>query len=105
MQNMMKMRDELNEHRYALARNVERETEHLLKRIALLESCNAALSGRLAEAQREITLMKRQSALVPQKKDAQTADGVAKLHVMGKQVQKAIGSATSDKWGKHATAV
>ncbi|OGT16731.1 MAG: hypothetical protein A2342_06080 [Gallionellales bacterium RIFOXYB12_FULL_54_9] len=48
------MAAELNEHRYNLERNVSRRTEHLVKRIDLLETCNAKLCGKLAEAQREI---------------------------------------------------
>lgn len=54
-QSLAEMAAELNEHRYNLERNVSRRTEHLVKRIDLLESCNAKLCGKLAAAQREIS--------------------------------------------------
>lgn len=56
------MEAELNEHRYYLERNVEQRTEHLMKRIAVLESCNAALCDRLALIRRESGVPKQASA-------------------------------------------
>ena len=52
MLEMKKMQAELAEHRYRLERNVEQRTEQLLKRISLLESCNATLCDKLAVAQK-----------------------------------------------------
>ena len=51
---MRKLKSELNEHRYYLERNVELRTTHLLRQIAMLESCNATLCARLEAAQRGI---------------------------------------------------
>jgi hypothetical protein len=45
---MTKLRAELHEYRYHFEQNVEKRTEHLLKRIAELESCNAQLCDQLA---------------------------------------------------------
>jgi len=45
---MNKLRAELHECRYHFERRVEFRTEHLLKRIAELESCNAELCDQLA---------------------------------------------------------
>lgn len=56
------MEAELNEHRYRLERNVARRTEQLVRSMTLLESCNAALCDKLASAQRELVVMKRQMA-------------------------------------------
>jgi hypothetical protein len=100
MLNMKKMKAELNEHRYYLERNVEQRTEHLLKHIAVLESCNAALCGKLALVQRDpATLQPAQP-----KKDTETNDRSLKLYVMNNQSQKLIGSNVQDKWGEQITA-
>jgi hypothetical protein len=45
---MAALRAELYEYRYNFEQNVEKRTEHLLKRIAELESCNAQLCDQLA---------------------------------------------------------
>jgi len=104
MLGMKKMKAELNEHRYFLERNVERETAHLLKRIALLESCNATLSGKLTLAHNEIAALKRQPAQILPRKGAEPNDRAVKLYVMNNQAQKPVGSAIQDKWGEHAAA-
>ncbi len=44
----MKMQEELTERRYCLERMVEQRTLELLKRMTLLESCNASLCDKLA---------------------------------------------------------
>ena len=56
------MKAELHEHRYYLEQKVEMRTEHLLKRIASLEACNATLCDKLATAQRELAALRRQAA-------------------------------------------
>jgi hypothetical protein len=48
---MNKLKEELHECRYHFERKVELRTEHLLKRIAELESLNAALCDQLARFQ------------------------------------------------------
>ena len=58
MHDMKKMKAELKEHRYHLERSVALKTEHLLKRIDLLESCNATLCCKLTLAQKEIYALK-----------------------------------------------
>ena len=98
MLGMKKMKDELNEHRYYMERNVERRTEHLLTRIAVLESCNAALCSKLALAQRE------SAALALPKNDTSPKDRAVKLYVMNNQKRKLIGSNSQDKWAEHAAA-
>lgn len=104
MLDMKKMKAELNEHRYCLERNVERETEHLLKRIALLESCNATLSGRLALAHKELAALKQQPAHILPKKDTEPNERTVKLYVMNNPVQKLAELNVQGKRHEHATA-
>lgn len=49
----------LNEPRNSLDRNVEEGTEHLLKLIASLEACNAALLNQLVQTQKELTALRQ----------------------------------------------
>lgn len=104
MLGMKKMKLELNEHRYFLERNVERETAHLSRHIAMLESCNATLSGKLALAQKEIAALKQQVPQISPRKGAEPNDRAVKLYVMNNQAQNPIGSAVQDKWCEHAAA-
>lgn len=104
MLDMKKMKTELNEHRYCLERNVERETAHLLKRIALLESCNATLSAKLALAHQELALLRQQSAHILPRKNTEPSDRSVKLYVMDNQAQKPIGSNVVDELDEHAAA-
>lgn len=104
MLDVKKMKAELHEHRYYLERNVERRTEHLLKRVAVLESCNATLCDKLALAQKEAAALKQQLAHPLPKKDAEPKDLGVKLYVMNNQAAKLIGSNVQDKWAGHATA-
>lgn len=55
---------ELNEHRYNIERKVEQRTEQLMRRLSLLESCNASLCGKLAQAKRDIAALHLQLAHV-----------------------------------------
>jgi hypothetical protein len=57
MPDIQKMTVELNEHRYYLEQNVARRTEHLLKRIALLEVCNGVLCDKLASSQKALAAL------------------------------------------------
>lgn len=57
---MKAMEAELNEHRYYLERKVEQRTEQLMRRLALLESCNASLCDKLALAHKELAALKQQ---------------------------------------------
>ena len=84
MRNMKKMTSELNEHRYYLERNVDRRTEHLVKRIAVLEACNATLCGKLALSQKELTALKH--TMPPE--IAEPNDGSVKLYVLNADVQE-----------------
>lgn len=59
---MKTMEAELNEHRYYLERKVEQRTEQLVTRITLLESCNATLCNKLAQARGEIAALHKQLA-------------------------------------------
>lgn len=61
---MKKMAAELNEHRYYLEQKVAQSTEHLQKRIALLESCNATLCGKLASSQQELAALQQDRCAV-----------------------------------------
>lgn len=88
MHDMKKMKAELKEHRYYLERNVEQRTEHLLKRIALLESCNATLGEKLALARKESGSQKL----------AEPNDRAVKLYLMDNV------SNVQDMWCEHATA-
>lgn len=59
---MKVMEAELNEHRYNLERKVEQRTEQLMRRISLLESCNATLCDKLANAMKGVAELKKQLA-------------------------------------------
>lgn len=101
MLNMKKMKAELNEHRYFLERNVEWRTEHLLKRIALLESCNATLSSKLAAAHKELAALKQPPPHILPRKNTEPGDRSVKLYVMNNQTQK---TGRVERWDEHATA-
>ena len=109
MRDMKEMKAELNEHRYYLERNVERRTEHLLKRTELLEHCNATLCDKLALAHKELAALKQQSAHTLPDYDAESNDRAVKLYVMSDQTPIPIGSnvpmrSNMHKWDKRATA-
>lgn len=104
MLGMTKMKTELNEHRHRLEQSVESRTEQLLKRIALLESCNATLSGRLALAHKELAAHKQQPPHILPKKDTEPDDRTAKLYIMNNQAQKPVLSNTQNKEEEHAVA-
>lgn len=55
-----RMEAELADHRYYLERNVEQRTRELMKRIEMLESCNASLCDRLSSARLECAALKQQ---------------------------------------------
>jgi len=58
---------ELHELRYSLEKKVEQRTAQLVKRINLLESCNIALSEKLAQANRDLaTLIKQLATAFPE---------------------------------------
>lgn len=108
MLGMKKMKAELNEHRHFLERSVERETASLSKRIALLESCNATLSGKLALAYQEIAMLERSAHDSPRphdlKKDIKLNGSIVKLRVMNNQAKTLVGANTQEKLGEQATA-
>lgn len=60
-----RMEAELADHRYYLERNVEQRTRELMKRIEMLESCNASLCDRLSSAMLECAALKQQLDVVP----------------------------------------
>src|SRR3989338_4291511 len=105
MRDRKEMKAELNELRYFLDRNVERRTEQLLKRITLLESCNATLCCKLTLAEKEIAALKQLPALTLPRKSAEQRYCAMKPYVMSNQAQKAAELIIiQGKWGKHATA-
>lgn len=105
MRDRKEMKAELNELRYFLDRNVERRTEQLLKRIALLESCNTTLCCKLTLAEKEIAALKQQPALTLPRKSAEQKDRAMKPYVINNQAQKAAELIIiQGKWGEHATA-
>lgn len=104
MLDMKKMKAELNEHRYCLERNVKQRTEPLLKRIALLESCNTTLCNKLALISKELAALKQQPVHALAKKDTERNDRTVKLCVMNDQTQKLLVSNAQDQWDEHATA-
>jgi PAS domain S-box-containing protein len=57
------MEAELNGHRHSLERYVELRTDELMRRVALLESCNASLGNKLAQARSDLGALKQQSVL------------------------------------------
>jgi len=81
LQTIRKLKFELNEHRYYLEQKVARRTDLLTRRIALLESCNATLCGKLA-------LYKRNLATL-QAVDNETGDSPAKLYILNPDAPRA----------------
>ena len=100
---MEKMETELKELRYYMEQNVEQRTESLLKRIAVLESCNAALCDKLALASRAPAALKQPAHTLPNI-NAGENDRSVKLYVMNSQVRKQIETNSQDIWVEHATA-
>ncbi|MDD5323522.1 MAG: hypothetical protein PHD43_23535 [Methylococcales bacterium] len=101
---MKAMEAELNEHRYYLERKVEQRTEQLMKRLALLESCNATLCDKLALAHKEIAALKQRSEHPLAKKDIRPNERAAKFCVTNSQTQKLPGLNMQYKCGGHAAA-
>lgn len=95
MLNMSEIKAELNEHRYYLEEKVETRTEHLMKRILFLESCNATLCEKLALAKKELAAFRSKPDLP--NKMAESA-GV-KLYLMNTPDVNATGG-----WAEHLTA-
>lgn len=104
MRDMEKMKIELNEHRYYLERNVERRTQHLVARIALLESCNATLCDKLALVYKVPSALKVQPAQSRPDGVALTNDRAAKLYVLNNQARMPAGMDAQGKWSERATA-
>lgn len=96
--NIRKMKAELNEHRYYLEQKVEHRTEHLLKRIVFLESCNTALCNKLAAAQKELAIQKLQPASTVPKPAADAKDRAMKLYVMSNQGQGPNDANMQNEW-------
>ncbi len=64
-QKIRRMKNELFELRYFLEKNVKIRTEPLLKRIAMLESCNVTLGEKLVSSQQENSVLRfRQKNLI-----------------------------------------
>lgn len=100
---MRLMRAELNEHRYNLERNVQLRTTHLLKRITLLESCNATLCDRLALAQKELSELKIQLARArPLDNDTHKLRSL-KWRDMDSRNHKLLAAAVPREWSRRAT--
>lgn len=57
VQQIRKLRSEVNELRHYLERNVARRTEHLTRRIELLEQCNTTLCKKLSQANKSLAAM------------------------------------------------
>lgn len=81
LQEIRKLKSELNEHRYYLENKVAHRTDILTRRIALLESCNATLCGKLAS-------YKRNSATL-QAADNEAGDSSAKLYTLNPDMPRA----------------
>lgn len=90
---MAKMKAELIQHRYYFERIVEQRTERLLKRITVLESCNATLCDKLDMAYQEIAKLRQQSA----DNDALTIGQTAKPPFMNNLQQKQLGATITIK--------
>ena len=98
------MEAELHEYRYHCERKVKQRTAQLVKRISLLESCNATLCDKLALANKELVALKQSSAHSLPKNDTKPKDRTAKLFVMSNPALKLIGSNAQGNQGEHATA-
>lgn len=80
---MKMMEAELNEHRYYLERKVEQRTEQLVRRITLLESCNATLCDKLALAHKKFAALRRQPArILLIFKNTKPNDRAVRLYIM-----------------------
>ena len=101
---MKAMEAELNEHRYYLERKVEQRTEQLMRRLALLESCNASLCDKLALAYKELAALKQQPPHTMARKDTRPNDRAVKIYVANSQTRRLPGLNVQDKLSVHATA-
>jgi hypothetical protein len=86
MREMDKMRSELHEHRYYIEKNVALRTEHLIKRIDVLEACNAALCGKLALSQKKLAALQHIQTL----KINEPNDSGAKLHIVNTRFRSVL---------------
>lgn len=105
MLDMKRVRDELKEHRYFLERSVERRTDHLSRRIALLESCNATLCDKLSTAYKEIVALKKKSTSDQPDKEAVKDDGNVKLYLVNNQALKQYEASVQKKSSEHVTSI
>lgn len=87
------MEAELDDHRHFLEQHVEMRTRQLIKRMKLLESCNATLSGKLMLAQTELATLK-QPATAPVE---QTSNGAEYPDGIGVWARNII-DLTRDNW-------
>lgn len=78
---MREMKFELNEHRYYLERKVALRTAHLMKRIELLESCNATLCEKLTQTREALAMLKQSPISAPVEVGADTVTKL-RLYVM-----------------------
>lgn len=90
------MEIELDEHRYYLEQKVEQRTEQLARRITLLESCNAALSSKLAQARSDIAELNKMLAIVLP--DTGSNDCPRQLSVISDSAQKRSESGAKESW-------
>lgn len=82
---MKKIKSELNQHRHYLEQNVVRRTELLVKRIELLEACNASLCSKLALTQAQLAALK--PATLP---SISATEREAKLYLVNTRIKSAV---------------
>ena len=82
MQQLNRMRSELHEHRYYLEQNVAQRTEHLTRRIEVLEVCNAALCSKLVSSEK--SLLNRPSSY------AESVDSTSKIRLVNARTGSAL---------------
>ena len=73
----------MNEHRDSSDQNSEHETEHLLKLIASLKSCNTALLNKLDQTQEELATL-RQSKIL---QGMESTDDPEQLHTWERKMK------------------
>lgn len=93
---MKVMEEELNEHRYYLEKKVEQRTEQLVRRITLLESCNASLCDKLAQARREVVTLQKQ--LAGAMSNVGSNDCLGHIADIGDGIRQRIDTDIKEKW-------
>lgn len=89
MHDIRRVRALLREHRYCLEKNVEKQTDHLMRRIAQLESANSALCDDITRIYEQVAALKCEPEAGLQPEEAGVHAHGARLYLISNQDQTA----------------